>query len=168
MEFQDFTSAVKVKIQDAAKVLSDADVHTITVDVLSELSRDLPAIEISDIVGDGGFDYSLPALWQEDFSLIKAVEFPVGERIPNILESGDWMLYDDGTENKLRFLVDTPSSSENIRIKYTIGYTKITAVNIPVNNQDAFSTLAASSCCSAIARKLGFTVDPTIDVDVID
>lgn len=168
MALSDFRDKTKLKTQDGAQVLSDTDVDSIVVATLEQFSKDCPYIKVSDISGDGGYDYSLPTSWQDGFSSIKKVEYPAGEREPVYLEPEDWIIYDNGISKKLRLLNHTPTASEMIRLTYTIAYLQTTIDNIPAGYQDAFCNLAASICCEAIANYYTQASDSTVDIDSID
>lgn len=168
MALSDFRDKTKLKTQDGASVLSDTDVDSIVVAALEQFSKDCPHLEVSDISGDGGYDYSLPTSWQNGFSSIKKVEYPAGEREPIYLEPEDWIIYDSGTSKKLRLLNHTPNASETIRLTYSIAYLQATIDDIPASYQDAFCNLAASICCEAISNYYTQCSDSTVDIDSVD
>lgn len=168
MALSDFRDKTKLKTQNGTLVLSDTDVDSIVVAALAQFSKDCPYIKVSDISGDGGYDYSLPTTWQDGFSVIKKLEYPAGEREPVYMEPENWIIYNNGSSKKLRLLNHTPTASETIRLTYTIAFLETTIDNIPVSYQDAFCNLAASICCEAIANYYTQSSDSTVDIDSVD
>lgn len=168
MTLSNFLSEINTKIQDIANILDNNDKKTIAISALQQFSKDRPYIKIADIDGDGGYDYDLPADWIPEFSVIRQVEYPEGERVPVILESESWNIYRTTSTRKLRLYSATPQSGETVRIEYTTIYSQSTIGSIPAHEQDAFSNLAASLCCATIGRYYAENTDPSIDADSVD
>ena len=104
--------------------------------------------------GDGGFTYDLPDDWEDGFSEIKSIEYPAGEQIPVILDPLTYQLYRDDTGIKLRFLADTPETTGEFILTYTIRHSIEEAWGtIPESDFDAVVNLATSLACTAIGRK---------------
>jgi len=69
----------------------------------------------------------------------------------------------------LRFLVDSPSTTEIIMVTYTAIHTLSDAIDtLPAHDYDAVVNIAASLCASEIASELAKQSDPSIMGDVID
>lgn len=155
-------------LHDDAQVLESQDLFASIVEALAIYSKDRPSRKVADIAGDGGYIYSLPTDWVEEFSQIDAVEFPAGERVPVYLETEGWMAYDDGTGQKLRLMEHNPQTGQTVRISYTTLYTEKTVDQIPVSDEEALCALAASICLGAVSRHYAQTTEPTLDADAID
>jgi hypothetical protein len=104
--------------------------------------------------GDGTFTYDLPDDWEDGFSEIKSIEYPADEQVPVILDPLRYIIYRDDTGLHLRFLADTPGTTEEFILTYTIRHTvEVDEGTIPESDFDAVVNLAASLACSAIGRK---------------
>lgn len=140
---------------------------------VKEHSRHKPRIVIEDEDGTGGFDYALTLLadWAEGFSVIKSVEYPVDdtEETAEILQDDEWCIYQKPSGDVLRFLEDTPSATEDIRIKYTALHT-CTDAACTVDNYDeeAVQCLAASFFCDMLSTYYAQNQDSTIHADSVD
>lgn len=165
MTLGDIKEKITRIVQDTAKKLSDVDLDGFTIEALANYSKDRPYVKVNDTTGTGTYDYTLPSDWVTDFSVIREVEYPAGEQVPTILEPEEYGLYQNASTTKLRLYNYSPTTSETIRITYTLPYTKATIGNIPAQDIDAFCNLAASLCCSALARihaqtsEINYTVD---------
>lgn len=168
MELFELINEIKSKLQDLVEDISRSDLETTAITALAQFSKDRPRRQVFDITGDGGYDYDLPSDWIPGFSQIKCVEYPAGDRIPLYLEDGDWGIYETTSTRKLRLLNHTPSAAETVRIGYTTVYLKSTVDQIEAHETDAFANLAASLCCGVLARRYGFTTDPTISADAVN
>ncbi|MFQ5646259.1 MAG: hypothetical protein ACE5GM_04960 [bacterium] len=168
MSLLDFNKKVGRSLQDEADILSEADIDNFILEALSYYSKDRPRVKVTDISGDGGYEYDLPSGWDQGFSTVKRIEYPAGERIPVYLESTDWMIYTDTGGKKLRLLHHTPSGTEVIRVTYTCLYDDTEIDLIPAGDQDAFCSLAASLCCGSLARYYSQTSAAGLEVEVVD
>jgi hypothetical protein len=164
----DFVKKTKDIVQDKANALVDPSTENLVLEALVYFSKDCPQIVVADIAGAGEFEYDLPATWVNEESNMKSVEYPQGERIPIMLEPGDWMIYKTTSDEKLRFLNDSPIIGEDIRVTFSKAWTKSTIDSIPAAKQGAFIVLAAARCCDALARTFAQSADSTINVDVSD
>jgi len=138
----------------------------------------------NDVTGDGGFDYPINSSNFPDyvpgFSSIHRVEFPLTTSVaePNYLEDDEWIIYEDGTNENLRFLSATPSASQQFRAHYNIPrlidasgdadiVSGITAVVIDTDFY-ALCDLGASKFLEAVAAKFIATGDSTLQVDTVN
>lgn len=155
-------------LHDDAEILKSQDIFTSIDEALSLYSKDRACRKVADIDGDGGYTYALPSDWVKEFSHLESVEYPAGERVPVYLEPEEWMIYDDGSSQKLRLMEHTPQTGQKIRVAYTTLYTEETVDQIPVGDREAFCALAASLCLGALSRHYAQTSGTTLDADTID
>jgi len=132
-----------------------------------------PLIIAEDEDGNGSFDYALTLLesWTDGFSEIRSVEYPVDDtsEAANTLDDDDWAIYQKPEGKCLRFLADTPSATEDIRITYTALHTCTDAAcTIPANDEEALQILAAGIFCEMIAAYYAQTQDSTIMADSVN
>jgi len=133
-------------------------------------SKGHPRQSVYDYAGNGStYDLSLPADWDEGFSRIMAVEYPLGEREPVYLDSDQYMLYRTASGCTLRLLHDTPAQGETVRLTYTLPHSLTeTADTIPPSHFDAVVYWAAALMCREFASKFMHTQDPTMSADSVD
>jgi hypothetical protein len=120
---------------------------------IAQLSSDEPREVTVTLTGDGStFDKTLPD-WQDRWSRVVRVEYPVGNRTPTYLESRRWAVL-PGTST-FRLLTDTPGAAETCQITYTVRWPTPTdqasADLIPTPWFEAVAALAASEATRAQA-----------------
>lgn len=138
-------------------------------------SRHKPLAVVADVVGDGGFDYDLStklASWDEDFSQVTAVEYPIDDTDEDkdlLAQGDDWQVYAKPAGKELHFLHDTPKATASFRVTYTARHTiSATACSVEAMDTLAVQTLAASFYCRVIAAKVADAMDSTIAADSVD
>jgi len=169
---QDYLTAVDQLVQGEIP-LSEAD-KILAVDLaVREHSKHRPQEIVEDFDGDGGFDYALSDFsdWEDGFSTIRQVEYPVDDddETPDILEAADWMIYKKPAGKYLRFLSATPGTEEDFRVTYTALHA-CTDEDCTVETFDelAVQALAAAYFCDMLAVYYAQSQDSTIGADSVD
>lgn len=141
---------------------------------LLEHSRHKPLEIVEDLSGDGGYAYALSGLasWDEDFSSVLAVEYPVDDTDEDqqILNPGeDWKVYKAPTGRELHFLFDKPAATETFRVTYTAPHA-VDADSSTVASMDdaAVQTLAAAKFCRILAARNAANEDSSMAADSVD
>lgn len=157
---------VKSKVKDNDLRLDDGADFLPAIDgALQRYSAHNPRVAVADLDGADSHDLDLPTDWVEDFSAIKAVEYPIGE-IPEVyLDAADYRLYQSPTGWALRLFDVAPATGESVRLSYTLPRLEAT---VPQNDFDAVACLAAADCCERLANLYTQTGDPTIGADVVN
>lgn len=141
---------------------------------VDEHSRHRPLLQFHDVTGSGVFDYDLPADWQEGFSQILSIEYPVDatSQSRSMLDRDEWELwYDvDNTKWQLRFLTAEPATGETARVEYTTIHSVSTTPTDTVleSHFTAVCLLGAAYCYESLAARYTQTMDPTLAVDTVD
>lgn len=136
-------------------------------------SKHRPRILVEDFDGDGGFDYALSgfAAWAEGFSVIKTVEYPVDDddETPDVLQDDGWIIYETPAGKFLRFLENTPTAAEDLRVTYTAFHTcTYSACTVETFDEEAIQALCAAYFCDMLATYYAQSIDSTIDADSVD
>lgn len=153
-------------VSDAAGKLVNPDDYDRNIRAaIAHYSRHRPAMQVSDIVGNGTSDYDMPAAWVDEFSDIKSIEFPVGDVPAQFLESEDYGIYQTPTGRKIRLKSSSPSAAEIFRVTFTIPRTETT---IPDGDVSAVVNLSAALCLEELANSYTQTSDPTIAADSVN
>lgn len=156
----------EIPLVDSDKVLAIAQ-------AIKTHSRHNPRIVAEDVDGDGSFDYAVSGLasWSEGFSVIKQVEYPVDDddETPDILQDDAWMMYRKPAGRVLRFLADTPSADEDLRVTYTALHTCTgLACTVDDYDEEAVQALAAGFFCDMLATYFSQDQDSTIAADSVE
>jgi hypothetical protein len=165
---QDFQDLARNLDQDAR----DAAIQ----EAVMEYSKHRPRIMVMDVAGDGAtYDIPLgtapgPTDWIEDFSVVRQVEYPAGEREPVYLEQDEWREYVKPTTGRvLRLIETTPATGESTRVTYSIPQTvSADTGTIPDSDFYAVVQLAASYAAHGLAMFYAQQGDSTIGADSVD
>jgi len=136
-------------------------------------SRHKPVVVVEDVDGDGGFDYALSGLasWEDNFSVIRQVEYPVDDddETPGILEDNEWAIYEKPSGRVLRMVSSTPQTGESIRVTYTARHAcTVSDCSVDAGDEEAVQSLAASFFCRILSAMHAQDQDSTIDADSVD
>ncbi|NQV14507.1 hypothetical protein HQ531_03540 [bacterium] len=162
----DYIARVQALVKDVATKLTDPDDFTAALDAAREdLNQNHPRVMVATENGDGAAYEWVLANWIDDVSVIKAVEYPAGERIPVYLEDDEYAMV---TVGSLRLLTLTPGATETIKISYTIAWTLADGdVTVPERNFEAVCNRAAAVCCRQLAAHYGQDTDPNFGQGII-
>jgi len=158
-------------LKEQAGDLTTADKNAAIENAVKEHSKYRAQEIVGDIAGNDTYDYEMELLadWEEGFSVIKKLEYPAGERVPVYLEDEDWTIYKDTVGQKLRFLNDSPTSLETIRVTYSARHDVTeTAGTIPEADSEAVCHLAAKYALLALMNRYLQNTEPTLGADSVD
>ncbi len=157
----DYQTKLDQVLQDLDEELEPDPKAAFLQEAINTHSQHRPQILIVSVTGTGTFLYDLPAGWEEGFSSIESIEYPVGEQNPILLDQTKYMIYQGIDGSQLRFLYDSPGATETFLLSYTARHVVATgaeippiATTIPDNDFDAVCNLAGALCCYALGRKL--------------
>jgi hypothetical protein len=163
-----FRDSVDPLVQDTTKKLSDLDRNRlIGKAIVQRYSKDRPQHLVEDIAGDGSAVTAMPASYEDNFSVIESIEFPIGNDPATLLEDDAWSRYRTPAGLKLRFASALPTVTEKVRVQYTARHAK-DGSTVPAEDFDAVCDLAASLCLDALAAQYAQTGDSTIGADVVN
>jgi len=148
---------------------------------LRRYSIDKPLIKVSAITGSDTRYITVNSTNLPDYvdgsSKITQIEAkaPViaSNELPNFLDRDEWDLYRDETALRIHLKTTKPSSSDTIRVTYTIPHTineldSETVDSVPDLDKDAIVLYAVSQALMALAAKFSGTSDPTLRADVVN
>ncbi|TAN61052.1 hypothetical protein EPN18_07390 [bacterium] len=150
---------------DSAKLATPGDYDQHIAAAINLYSRHRQGVNVTDVVGNGTHDYSLPAGWNDEFSIIESIEYPVGNVPASLIENDGYEVYQSPTGKKIRLKNDVPSAAQTFRIKFTI---LRAATTIPDGDVDAFTWLASALCLEALANIYAQTSDSTLAADAVN
>jgi hypothetical protein len=182
MNFTDFEAGVASRIQDNSHKLSQADQDAfINQAVKGRYSKDRPRELVTDVAGNSTKLLPLPAgpsnpaePFEDGFSQIRALEYPIGDVPPSYLEDDAWLLYRTPTGLKIQLRDQNPVAADAVRVTWTVRHTPGTtgqnpvATTVPDADFEAVCDLAAALCCEALAARFAQTNDSTVSADVVN
>ena len=131
---------------------------------LNRINQDSPALKVTDIVASDSITAALPVGFDESFSSLEQVEFPIGERPRCYLQGVS--LYEEPTGKVLDFPY---SVSGTLRVSFTIKHTINDTTNTLKEAQlEAFASYVAALLCEQLATHYSHDSDSSIQVDSIN
>lgn len=169
MALADYLAEMRRKIPQAKEELPPGSLEERLAEAVRHYSHYAPRLRVRDYPADGVvFDFSLPADWAPEFSRIRQVEYPLGERRPQYLEVEDYLLYLSAQGYVLR-LLDVPSAGRTVRVDYTILHSlNLQEDTIPVSHRRPVICLATALVAYNLAAKYAGFTDPSLTADVIN
>ena len=169
MLLTDLTTRVATVIQDTANKLSANDrAAAVQRAIVQRYSKDHPVLQVVDIPGNGNTgDLPVPAGWENGFSQVIGMEYPVGQIPSNGIENYDWQMYRSPTGIVIRLLVDVPEADEVVRTTWTLRHAADASTVYP-QDEDAVVDLAASYCFESLAAIYAQTGDSSIAADLVN
>lgn len=146
---------------DSGKLDYDRNINA----AISIYSKHRPQLKVVDIAGNGTNDYDLPTGWSDEFSVIRSIEYPVGNIPATILDPDDYEIYQTPVAKKIRLKTVAPSASESFRVRFTVPRTDTT---IPDSDIDALCNLASALCLEELANAYAQISDSTIAADSVN
>lgn len=150
---------------DSGKLINPGDFDRNINAAISIYAKHRPKLKVMDVMGNGTNDYDLPTGWNDEFSIIEAIEYPIGDVPATMLDHDDYEIYQSPTAKKIRLKNATPSASESFRATFTILRTDTT---IPDSDVDALCNLASALCLEELANAYAQTSDSTIAADSVN
>lgn len=112
-----------------------------------------PHIRMHEITGDASNRYDLPEHWEEGFSLIRHIEYPVGEDDPVLIDPEDALVWYT-PELKLQFKGTRINAGESALMQYTSRHILSSeVVTVPDHEFEAVCILAAHHAAMEIAGR---------------
>lgn len=180
MALQDVRDLVASKIQDTAQKLTPSQIDDAISEAVTIYSAISPRHAMMLLTGDGvTVTYDLPTDWEDGFSWIERIEYPIGRQRPEYLDGNDDYTtdYRDPTtgELKLRFLSMTLSVNTQAAVDYALRHKLTETVSgeagietSPESDRPAIASLAGSICCQNLAAYYTNVSDSTIGADAVN
>lgn len=129
-------------------------------------SKDRPVEKVEDVAGLGTRFLDLPPAWVSDFSVVKSIEYPIGDVPPTLIDSIEFYR----SPADLKFFLDTViPSAVNARVTFTIPHTLDGSTNtIPDKDMEPVASYAASVLCEELSSLYSGDTDSTLAADNVD
>jgi len=174
----DFIAELPNVLSDDAGRLStgpDGDVRAALVQraILQRYTLDAPLEIVSDVPGNGTNYLDVPtdpaqkAIFEPDFSIIKQIEFPIGQQPPQLVLDSDLRVYRTPAGYQILINFDTPNPDESVRVTWTARHLA-DGSTVPDKDFYAVVDFAASLGAEKIASFYVGTGDSTLQADVVN
>lgn len=162
----DFQALAAALTRDDAGKLSADDVDGAITLAVTRYSKDRPRLKVEDITAAGGKLLGLPAAWENGFSKLNSLEYPIGD-VPPSLISG-WMMYN--APSGLSIMVgDSLTANAAVRASYGVMHQVSSSTDtVPLGDREAVCCLAAASLCDQLASLYSGDTDSTIQADSVN
>lgn len=168
MPLLDFQTLTDNLVRDDASKIATTDRDSAIALAVSRYSKDRPDKKVEDITAPGGQLLNLPTAWEPDFSMLQALEYPVGQVPPSHLAPEDWALYDAPGGQQIQ-LATSINAGETVRASYSIArVVDATTDTIPAADQEAVASYAAAVLCDQLASLYSGDSDSTIQADTVE
>ncbi len=170
-----FQAQRDVVLRDAVGKLPSGDRDALLQQaILQRYSKDRPRELVSDQSGNGTqliatpqTGSNPPEVFEDGFSIIHTVEFPVGTVPPNYILDEDWQIYRAPSGLQIMLLGATPAAADTVRVAWTARH-KSDGSTVPDVDFEAVCDWAAALCYDALAGIYAQTGDTTIIVDSVN
>jgi hypothetical protein len=172
---QDFTGAIPGVFADSTGKTAPLLSGFVQRSIQQRYSVDSPLVVTSDVAGTGknylpvpvapGEGNDLP-VWESDFSIIRRIEFPIGQQPPQLILDSDFRVYSTpGQPDQILIDFDSPSPQDSIRVTWTARHLA-DGSTIPGKDFFALVDFAASLAAEYMATYYVNVGDPTLSADV--
>jgi hypothetical protein len=165
----DYFLVIDQLIQDQAGKLSTVGRVEAVQLAVAEHSRIKPILRRRSLSGTGTYTLGTPTGWDDEFSSVESIEYPVGQRPPSYLDSDAWLLVSSPTaptRYQIQFQDVAPATAERINLAWTRPHVVTDAGStIPEGHYRAVATLGASYACLMLAGFYSQQGEPMISID---
>lgn len=168
MSLAAFQAQVTDLVRDKDQVVSSGSIDQAITAAVMRYSVDRPRTVLVDQAADGGVELALPAGWQEAFSRLVSLEYPVDLSPPSEIDLGEVRTRYKPDAVVLRLPFEIPAGA-----LVRIGYTQQHIVDagqdtVPDPHRYAVACLAGSIVCGQLHSYYATEGTPTIGADVSD
>lgn len=168
MALIDYQTLVDNLVRDDAAQIEAADRDDAIALAVARYSSDRPDTRVEDITSAGGRYLDYPVGWQDGFSRLLSLEYPVGEFPPSILSSADWTIYTSPVAEQILLRMELDAGA-TVRASYTVRQVlDDSADTIPAGDREAVASYAAAVLCEQLATYYSGDSDSTIQADSVD
>ncbi len=161
-----FQTQRDVALRDAVAKLPSGDRDALLQQAIQQrYSKDRPREMVTDVSGNGTGLIPTPTAgsiaFDDGFSLVRTIEFPVGIIPPNFILEEDWAMYRTPTGLQIMLYAATPAATDLLRIAWTSRHLA-DGSTIPDADFEAVADYAAALGYGALAAIYAQTGDPNI------
>ncbi len=165
----DYQTVVPRLVRDDAATLSVDDIDRAIAYAVTRYSKDRPDELVVDVVGEDAKLISLPTGWIAEFSVLQAIEYPIGNVPPTHFDNNRIVMYQDVPDLKIMLLDNEIANTESVRMSFTARHiVSAVADTIRVDDREPVACWAAAALCDELAAAYSGDSDSTIQVDNVN
>lgn len=158
----DYQTLVTDFVRDDAAKITPTNLDVAISAAVDRYSEDRPVDKAADLAGVSGTLIALPQAWEAGFSVLKSLEYPVGQVPPALLDNDAWSLYLGVAGQQIMLLSALPAAA-TVRATFTVRHTLTAAADtIPRRHREPVAKLAAASLCDQLAALYANDTDSSI------
>ena len=168
MSLIDYQILVGQLVRDDAEVIDVSDRDDAIVLAVERYSQDRPDSQVEDVVSAGGRYLDYPPGWEDGFSVVQLLEYPIGNFPPYYIDGADWSVYASPVKEQIILRLDLDA---NEAVRSTITIRRVLDDNndtIPSGDREAVSSYAAAILCEQLATFYSGDSDSTLAADSVD
>lgn len=175
MGLTDWLPLVKQKIRDTAGKLTDPEMVRAIGEAVNVYSKIRPREAVSLITGDGSkYMFDLPQDYEDGFSTMTGIEYPIGKVDPEYLDEMDWEVRRQPNNGsvagivKLHIFAPKIAATKNAYIYYRARHVVMGGDDtIPLVDREAVCGLAAAFSARELAAYYSQSSESTIAADAV-
>lgn len=168
MSLADLQSLTTALVRDDAGKIATGERDRAIALAVTRYSKDRPHVLVADLVSAGGKFLDLPAGWQNGFSAIQSLEYPIGDAPPTYIPVDMWQVY-QGLAGLQILLIDSLAIGATVRAAYTVPHTVDALTDtLPAVDAEPVASYAAAMLCDQLASLYSNDTDSSIQADAVD
>ena len=169
MSLANYQALVADKVRDQETVISNSQRDQAIELAVLRYSEDRPRVLVQDLASAGGYRLPLPASWHDGISVVRMLEYPIGNIPATTLAPDSISFYRSPPSTVEIELRQSLPAAAQVRCTYTARHL-VDAGNdtTPAQHVDAIASLAASHLCEQIANHYANEGSSTINADVVN
>lgn len=135
---------------------------------VARYSGDRPRTLVEDLVSAGGNHLDLPDGFDQAFSTLQALEYPIGRVPPTLIPNDRWRLYQSPGGITI-MLLDAVAAGGTVRASYSAPHVLDESTDtIPPKHAEALASYAAALLLDQLASLFSGDTDSTVQADSVD
>ena len=164
-----FNALVLSRVPDVGSIMDSDERDAAVLAGLETYNRHRRRTLVVDASGENDAELALPAGWVADYSELKAVEYPVGNVPPLLLDRDTYEVYQKPDATVIVLHQYTPTDSETVRLTFTAPHAiDADSSTIPAQHEKAVADLSAGHLCEWVSAHYSSSHDSTLAVDSAD
>lgn len=156
----DYQLLVEKTVRDDSNLINAYDIEAAIALAVSRYSLDRPQYVVEDLEPTGLGELILPEVWEQGFSTVTSLEYPIGSFPAKLVDPAAYGVYQAPAGYSLRLLfTPTEAVRATISIAHVLSHTEDT---IPAHHREAVTCWAAACCLEQLAAFAAGVTDSTI------
>src|SRR3990172_8953934 len=168
MAIADYQALVEDLVRDDTGKIATADRDEAIARAVARYGKDRPRIKVEDVSAPGGNRLTLQNSWQAGFSELRAIEYPIGNTPPTLLDQDSYAIYSTPTADEIK-LISAINAAQSVRVTFTARH----AVDPPpphptrADDREPVCCWAAALLCDQLSAYYSKSGNPTIQADSV-